>query len=343
MKDIEMGGRFDARAGAGSARRRPFVDRLDAEHRQSLSVIPDGMLDISQLDRSRELVSQLMQAAAARQAAIEGVAVNDCQVPAAAGRPRLLIRLYEPLACRRPTPVMLYIHGGGYVFGEVWQFDAQCKQLAQGANIAVASIEYRRAPEHPYPVPLEDCYAALAWLHAEAAAREFDANNIGVGGTSAGAGLAAGLALLSRDRGEHKLAFQLLEAPMLDHRGITASSRSVDHPKVWNTAVNSAAWTAYLGDGHLERSISPYASPSLATDLSRLPPAYICIAAHDLFLDESFDYAQRLLHADVSVRFNVYEMGFHGSARAAPNAEVSVRWRSELASALKRLAESSIN
>jgi acetyl esterase/lipase len=315
-----------------------FAERLDAEHRRSLEAIPEGMLDLADLQKSREFIVQLMRAAAARQPAIEGIAVEDCQVPGNADRPELLIRLYTPSTVTSPSPAMLYMHGGGYVLGEVSHFDVQCKQLAQGANIVVASIEYRRAPEHPYPTPLEDCYASLAWLHSVAEGRGLDVARIGVGGTSAGAGLAAALALLARDRAQYSLAFQLLEAPMIDHRGITPSSRNIDHPNVWNSRVNAAAWNAYLGHGHLERDIPPYASAALALDLSQLPSAYICIAAHDLFLDESFDYAQRLLRAGVSVQFNVYEMGFHGSVRAAPNAEVSVRARADLGRALKRLA-----
>ena len=316
----------------------PFQDRLDAEHREALELIPEDLLNLSTLEKTRKLTEQLMTAAAARQPAVGGIRVEDCKLPAQATRPELLLRLYIPIAIAHPAPVLLYIHGGGFVLGEVWHFDAQCKQLAAGADCIVASIEYRRAPEHPYPIPMEDSYAALAWLHAVAEERGLDVRRIGVGGSSAGAGLAAGLALLARDRGKYPIAFQFLEAPMLDHRCITPSSQSIEHPRVWNRAANEAAWAAYLGADHLHRNIPVYASPAIAMDLARLPPAYLCIGAHDLFLDETFDYAQRLLRAGVAVQFHVYEMGFHGSPRGLPSAPVSQRWRADSVSALKRLA-----
>ena len=312
--------------------------QLDAQHRAALELVPPELLDFSSLERARMLTADLMQAAAARQPPIEGVAVEDCRVPAEGARPDLLIRIYKPAGVAMPAPALLYIHGGGFVLGEVWQFDAQCKHLASTAEVIVASIEYRRAPEYPFPNPLDDCYAALAWLHRAGAACGIDATRLGVGGSSAGAGLAAGLALLARDRAEFPVAYQLLEAPMLDHRGSTPSSQAIDHPKVWNRDSNGYGWAAYLGADHLRRNIPAYASPALATDLRRLPPAYLCVGAFDLFLDESFNYAQRLMQAGVCVEFHVYEMGYHGSPRAVPMADVSTRWRNDLSRALKRLA-----
>ena len=316
----------------------PFAARLDDAHRLALDLIPAGLLDLSALDKTRRLTEQLMLAAAARQAEVKGVTIEDCTIPARGERPELLLRLYLPEALEQPAAALLYIHGGGFVVGNVWHFDMQCKQMALGAGVIVASVEYRRAPEHPYPAPIDDSYAALGWLHESAAQRGFDARRIGVGGTSAGAGLAAGVALLARDRAEYPLAFQFLEAPMLDHRGLKSASPKVDDPRVWNQTANAAAWSAYLGADHLTKEVAIYASPALATDLSRLPPAYISISAHDLFLDESFDYAQRLLRAGVSVQFHVYEMGFHGSPRMLPSAAVSTRWRTDSIAAVQRLA-----
>lgn len=317
----------------------PFETRLDDAHRQSLELIPAGLVDLSQIDETRKLTEQLMLAAASRQTEVKGVVIEDCTIRAAGDRPALLLRLYIPDGLKRPAPVLLYIHGGGFVVGNVWHFDMQCKQLSLGSELIVASVEYRRAPEHPYPAPIEDSYAALGWLFEAAAERGFDVRRIGVGGTSAGAGLAAGVSLLARDRAKYRIAFQFLEAPMLDHRKPGPTSRTIEDSRVWNQAANEAAWAAYLGADHLNREIAVYASPSLETNLSRLPSTYICISAHDLFLDETFDYAQRLLRAGVSVQFHVYEMGFHGSPRLLPAAPVSARWRTDSINALKRLAE----
>lgn len=315
-----------------------FRERLDPAHRALLDLIPDGLTDLSQIERSRDLAAQLMTAAAARAQPVDGVTSEDRTMPAAGDRPDLLIRLYVPEGIARPAPAMLYIHGGGFVLGEVGHFDAQCQQMAHGAELVIASVEYRRAPEHPYPAPLHDSFAALEWLHENAVALGIDRARIGVGGTSAGAGLAAGVALRARDRAGPAIAFQFLEAPMLDHRGVTESSRGIDDAKVWNRATNEAAWRAYLGDDHLQGRVEPYASPAIAADLSGLPPAYLCIGAHDIFRDEAFDYARRLLAAGVPTQFHAYEMGFHGSVRALPDASVSQRWRDDTKLALKRLA-----
>ena len=316
----------------------PFADRLDGDHRTMLEMIPDDLLDLSALDRMRERTDALMVASAARQPPVPGIRIEDVVVPAEGDRPDLRLRFYIPERLGLRAPLLLYIHGGGYVSTKMRHYDAQCSQIADGADIVVASIDYRLAPEHPYPIPVEDSYAALAWLHGVAAVRGFDPQRIGVGGTSAGAGLAAGVGLLARDRGGYPVAFQYLEAPMLDHRNVTASSHEIDCPRVWNRKANQGCWDAYLGADHLERDIPPYASPAIAEDLSGLPPTYLCVAAFDLFLDETIDYARRLLLAGVSVQLNVFEMGFHGSPRMIPKAPVSIRWKADALAALRRLS-----
>lgn len=315
-----------------------FSDRLDSEHRKMVELIPDDLLDLSALDRMRERTDALMVASAERQLPVPGIGIEDVVVPGDGDRPDLQLRFYIPERLGTPAPLLLYIHGGGYVSTKMTHYDAQCSQVAEGANIVVASIDYRLAPEHPYPIPVEDSYAALAWLHGVAAERGFDPQRIGVGGTSAGAGLAAGVALLARDRGDYPVAFQYLEAPMVDHRNTTPSSHEIDCPRVWNRKANLGCWDAYLGADHLERTIPPYASPAIAEDLSGLPAAYLCVAAFDLFLDETIEYARRLLLAGVSVQLNVFEMGFHGSPRMIPTAPVSIRWKADSLAALRRLS-----
>jgi acetyl esterase/lipase len=304
------------------------------EYRETLDLFPDGMLDISNIKRTRESMRLRLEASAARAKPFPGVVIQDEIVPGLGSRPDLRIRLYLPE--RRPTPsgALFFMHGGGYVMGEVPQFDVHCSEIAEGAGCLVASIDYRLSPENPYPAPLEDCYAGLAYLAAASPRLGVDPARVAVGGTSAGGGLTAGLALLARDRGGPHIAFQVLEAPMLDHRGITRSSRIAHHPKVWNRAANQLAWRAYLGAA-ADGPVSEYASPALAADLAGLPPAYISVSALELFLDEGLDYARRLIEAAVEVELHVYPNGFHGSTWAVPNAELSQRWRVDSVDALR--------
>ncbi|OOK69126.1 alpha/beta hydrolase fold family protein [Mycobacterium kansasii] len=153
------------------------------------------------------------------------------------------VRLYQGVGVTEPRPALLWIHGGGYVLGKAAQDDRLCRRFTRALGITVASVEYRLAPEHPYPAPLEDCYSALCWL---AALPAVDPDRIAIGGASAGGGLAAALALLARDRGEIAPAFQLLSYPMLDDR----SSATAANPRyrLWDARANRFGWAAYLGD-----------------------------------------------------------------------------------------------
>jgi acetyl esterase/lipase len=311
-----------------------MADRISPELREIVDLFPDGLIDISNIERTRETVRLRLAASPVRTDAFPGVAIRDETVAGLGSRPPLRIRLYLPEGRPTPSGALLFIHGGGYVMGELSQFDVHCSEVAQGAGCLVASIDYRLAPENPYPEPLEDCYAGLAYLAAASRRLGIDPGRVAVGGASAGGGLAAGLTLLARDRGGPPIAFQVLEAPMLDHRGITHSSHNVDHPKVWNRTANELAWRAYLGEA-ADGPVSEYASPALAADLAGLPPAYLSVSALELFLDEVIDYARRLMEAAVAVELHVYPNGFHGSAWAVPNASLSQRWRVDSINALR--------
>ncbi|BCI91935.1 hypothetical protein NIIDMKKI_71410 [Mycobacterium kansasii] len=157
------------------------------------------------------------------------------------------VRLYRGTGVTEPTPALLWIHGGGYVLGKAAQDDRLCRQFARTLGITVASVEYRLAPEHPYPAPLEDCYSALRWL---AALPAVDPGRIAIGGASAGGGLAAALALLARDRAEIVPAFQLLTYPMLDDRSSAAAANP--RYRLWDSHANRFGWAAYLGDADPE-------------------------------------------------------------------------------------------
>lgn len=226
------------------------------------------------------------------------------------------VRLYRPSnagTVREPASALLWIHGGGYLLGTAKQDDRICLGFSSRLGVTVASVDYRRAPEHPYPAPLEDCYAVLTWL---AALPGVDGNRVAIGGASAGGGLAAALALLARDRGEITPVFQLLVYPMLDDR----SSDCPADPtyRLWDPVANRFGWTSYLGNADPQVAV-----PARRTDLSGLPPAWIGVGTHDLFHDEDVEYARRLVEAGVPCRLDVIPGVFHGFDVVAAKANVS--------------------
>jgi acetyl esterase/lipase len=187
------------------------------------------------------------------------------------------------------------------------RFDTWCRKH----RCVGVSVEYRLAPETPYPGPLDDCYLGLKWVYAHSAELGIDPNHIGVAGASAGGGLAAALALLARDRGEIPLRFQLLDCPMLDDRQITPSSR-LEELLIFNRESNTFGWQSYLGELYGSPDVPAYAAPARATDLSGLPAAYVCVGAVDGFRDEDIAYAMRLNQAGVPTELHVYPGAPHG-------------------------------
>ncbi|ABK75813.1 alpha/beta hydrolase [Mycolicibacterium smegmatis] len=238
------------------------------------------------------------------------------------------IRLFRPPASTTlPGPALVWIHGGGYVLGSAAQDDAQCLQFARQAGVTVASVEYRLAPQNPYPAGLEDCFAALRWLTA---LPSVDPARVAIGGASAGGGLAASLALLARDRGID-VAAQLLVYPMLDDR--SSFVPSLDHPgqRLWNQGSNRFGWKAYLGDADPDVAV-----PARREDLSGLPPAWVGVGTLDLFHDEDLAYAGRLHAAGVPCEIDVVHGAFHGFDGVAPKAAVSRAFRNAQCAFLKR-------
>ena len=225
------------------------------------------------------------------------------------------VRLHRPPAANGPGPALLWIHGGGYVIGDAAQDDVLCRRFATELGATVLAVNYRLAPENPYPAALEDCDAALRWL---AALPAVDPARLAVGGASAGGGLAAALALHTRDAGEMSLAAQLLVYPMIDDR--TAARKDLDHPghRLWNQSSNRFGWRAYLGDADRDRAV-----PARRHDLAGLPPAWIGVGTVDLFHDEDLAYAERLRAAGVPCEVMVIDGAFHGFDGVAPKADVS--------------------
>ena len=226
------------------------------------------------------------------------------------------VRLFRPAGATEPTPALLWIHGGGYIIGTARQDDRLCRRFSTRLGITVASVEYRLAPEHPYPIPLEDCYSVLTWL---AGLPAVDSDRVAIAGASAGGGLVAALALLARDRSEVTPVFQVLAYPMLDDR----SSATAENPnyRLWNTRSNHFGWTAYLGNADPQVAV-----PARRDDLGGLPPAWIGVGTHDLFHDEDLAYAERLTDAGVPCRVEVVPGAFHGFDLVAPKAPVSRRF-----------------
>ncbi|HEX6357915.1 alpha/beta hydrolase [Actinophytocola sp.] len=240
------------------------------------------------------------------------------------------VRTYRS-AATVPSPALLWIHGGGYVIGTAALDDALCRHFAHELGIVVASVDYRLAPEHPFPTPLHDCYRALTWL---AERPDVDATRIAIGGASAGAGLAAALALLAREREEIRPAFQLLAYPMLDDRTTTRTDIDETHIRGWNKTANRYGWQSYLNAVPGSAGISPLAAPARCVDLSGLPLAWMGVGKLDLFYDEDIAYANRLTAAGVACEQLVIDGAFHGFDLARPGAGVSREFRAAQTKAL---------
>lgn len=237
----------------------------------------------------------------------ETVERTDHELP---GRGGATVRVHRPIASVASRPCVLWMHGGGLVLGDSKMDDARFDNWCNQYGIVGVSVDYRLAPENPYPTPLDDCYAGLEWVHQNATTLGIDTGRIGIGGASAGAGLAAGLGLLARDRAEFAVAFQLLIYPMIDDRQITVSSTWSD--PIWSPGANTFGWTAYLGDKKGTPDVDHYAAPARATNLIGLPPTLVAVGALDGFCDEDIDYALRLRHAGVPVELHVYPGAPHG-------------------------------
>lgn len=238
-------------------------------------------------------------------------------VPVDPVRPEVSVRVHRSAASSgEPGPALLWIHGGGTIMGGAAQEDAFCRKLTNFTDVSVAAVDHRLAPEHPYPTPLEDCYAALLWLTRQP---WVDPARVAIGGASAGGGFAAALALLARDRGEVVPAAQLLVYPMLDDR--TGAESSQPARVMWSGRDNQIAWRWYLGGADPR-----LAAPGRREELSGLPQAWIGVGSLDLFHDESADYARRLRAAGVPAELHVADGAFHAFDLLAPNASVSQRF-----------------
>jgi acetyl esterase len=305
--------------------------RFDPELAPLIELLPQT--DITDLAATRAQIGDLL---APLNAAVDiaGVEVSDIAIPGSDGAPPIPARTYRPTVARSTArPCLLDIHGGGFVLGSLDMQHGPSVEIARDLDVVVVTLNYRLAPEHPFPAGLDDCYATLSWIHDHADALGVDADRIGIGGQSAGGGLAAGLALLARDRGGPAVCFQLLGIPELDHRLETTSMRTFVDTPMWHRPNAELSWQHYLGSDRSD--VSPYASPAIAQDLTGLPPAYVTTMEFDPLRDEGIEYALRLLGAGVPVELHSYPGTFHGSSFVS-TAAVSRRGHREMLEALRR-------
>jgi acetyl esterase/lipase len=250
-------------------------------------------------------------------------AISERQVPGPPGAPDISLLICSPTGVSAPTAAIYNIHGGGMVLGDNRLGLLPVLDWAQELHAAVVSVEYRLAPQTPHPGPVEDCYAGLAWTAGHAGELGIDLDRIAVVGASAGAGLAAAVALLARDRGGPAIAAQMLMCPMIDDRNDTYSSRQMAGLGVWDRTSNETGWTALLGATRGGPEVSQYAAPARAADLAGLPPAFIDVGSAETFRDEAVAYASRIWQAGGAAELHVWPGGFHGYSIMVPQAALS--------------------
>lgn len=239
------------------------------------------------------------------------------------------VRIFRPVGISDRTPGLVWIHGGGYVIGRAQQDDALCRRFAESLGAVVVSVDYRLAPDHPFPAPLDDCHAALALL------RELDGvdtDRIAIGGASAGGGLAAQLALRIRDRGEPTPVLQLLVYPMLDDRTGHDEINAARNLRMWDAKSNRFGWASYLGGAD-----PALVAPARREDLGGVAPAWVGVGDLDLFHDEDLAYADRLRATGIHCDVEVIPGAFHGFDLVQPGAPVSKEFFRLQAGPLRRV------
>ena len=255
----------------------------------------------------RLLISSLPTPKAPKDVTIKNIKIDNKDNSA-----KIKLRVYQPVNRTNPAPVLIWMHGGGYIIGKPEMEDAICIQFVRELGISIVSVDYRLAPKHPFPAGLEDCYSALIWAKENANEWGFDTSRMAVGGTSAGGGLAASLAQLAYDRKEVSLNFQLLTYPMLDDRTVLRTDIDDSNSPTWSQKKNKFGWESYLGKEYGAETPPKYAVPARRSDLSGLPKAWIGVGTLDIFFDEDTAYAQRLKEMGIACDLEIVQNAFHG-------------------------------
>jgi acetyl esterase/lipase len=279
------------------------VEGLDPLVMEGLQALGADAFDFGTLDYAGLVeLRSMLGALGAQEPQASGMTVTDRVVPGEPGDPDITVRGIKPADSEGPLPLVYWIHGGGFIFGSGLMPDPRLEHWVKDLGCCVVSVEYRLAPESPFPAALHDCYAGLRWAVAALAP-----SRVVVVGASAGGGLAASLSHLVRDRGELHLDYLALIYPMIDDRRTTPSSQL--DTVVWTPGANRLGWEWYLG----EATETPVlAAVARATDLSGLPPTFVGVGGLDLFRDEDVQYALRLAQAGIPTELHVYPGAPHG-------------------------------
>lgn len=264
------------------------------------------------------------------------VSVESWCVPGPFGAPDVPVYVYRPHTLSKPGAALLFIHGGGYIIGAAQMFHTTPARYARELGIVVVSVDYRLAPETPFPGPLEDCYAALRWIQEQADALGVDPARIAIAGESAGGGLAAALTQLAHDRGEVTPRFQLLLYPMLDDRTTLKADHAGRGEFVWTPASNLLGWSAYLGRKPALDDAPVYAAPARRQNLAGLPPAWIGVGELDLFYPENAEYARRMTEAGVPCELYTVTGAYHAFEAFRPDAPISQAFLTQSLAALRQ-------
>ncbi|MGP3533699.1 alpha/beta hydrolase [Microbacterium sp. RD1] len=301
-------------ASSTSPARPPFDPELEAVlvtlADQLPPTITPEMIDVLRADTALQPLDDLL--------AEVGVERDDQTIPGYEGE-SITVSVLRRTGRTGPGPGIYHTHGGGMVMGDRFLGLVQFLPWIVEFDAVVVTVEYRLAPEFPDPYPVEDCYAGLLWTAEHADDLGIDPDRLLIGGASAGGGLAAGTALLARDRRGPELAGQVLIYPMLDDRDSSVSTLQIQGVGVWDRTSNITGWTALLGERRGTEDVSIYAAPARATDLSGLPPAFVECGSAEVFRDEDVAYATALWHAGVQAELHVWPGGFHGFDIMAPH------------------------
>jgi acetyl esterase len=311
------------------------VRRYDPEVAAIASQFPQ--VNIADVAGTRALFDALLKAAAEATggpATDARVTQSERMISGPAGAPEIRVRIYAPKAAASARPAFVNFHGGAFILGDLETEHSRCLKLAAEGGAVSIGVDYRLAPENPFPAGVEDCYAAVKWVADNAGALGVDADRIVIGGGSAGGGLTASVALMARDRGGPKIALQMLFYPVIDDRCDTGSMRTGHDAYVWASQNAVDMWNLYIGENR--KDVSPYASPARAKNLAGLAPAYVMTCEHDPLRDEALHYAMRLMDAGVQVELHNYPGTVHGFDLLTPSAAVAMRALDDCVGAFRR-------
>lgn len=311
-----------------------FFGNVDDELKRVLQFFPNGGMNLENIDEAREIMINSYKSFSPS----KNIHIENKEIDSIFEKNKIKLRIYSPKnEYKEKFPILLWMHGGGYLVGNLDTSDMWASFLCENANIIVVSIDYRLAPENIYPAPIYDSYSALKWISLNTNLK-FDKNNIIVGGDSAGGGLATCLSLYNRDYGDVSIKYQLLLYPMLDDKNTKKEENDKEY-YIWNKDNNLKAWTYYLGYNPENREVPIYASPLRCKNLSNMPKTFIGIGGIDLFLQENIEYAKNLLISGVSTEFHIYPDAYHAFPDFEPLAKISKNLKRDILNALKKILD----